>query len=115
MAHYAYLDESNTVVMVIIGKDETEFIDGLEPEVYYAQGTPYTVKRTSYNGNIRYNYAGIGYTYDPIDDAFIAPKPYSSWVLNEAKRWQAPVDYPQDGNSYDWNEELGEWHEAHPK
>ena len=91
MAHYAYLDESNTVVMVIVGKDETELIDGLEPEVYYAQGTPYTVKRTSYNGNIRYNFCGVGFTYDPIDDAFIAPMPdcgHDELLLNDLKRWE---------------------------
>ena len=91
MAHYAYLDETNTVITVIVGKDEDELIDGLDPETYYAQGTPYTVKRTSYNGNIRYNYAGIGYIYDPIDDAFIAPMPqcgHDSLLLNELKRWE---------------------------
>jgi hypothetical protein len=75
MAHYAYLDNDNIVVAVTVGKDETETINGLDTETYYAQGTNYTVKRTSYNGNIRYNYAGIGYTYDEIADAFIAPKP----------------------------------------
>ena len=90
MAHYAYLDESNIVVAVIVGKDETELIDGLDTETYYAQGTGYTVKRTSYNGNIRYNYAGIGYTYDPIDDAFIAPMPcnHQELLLNDFKRWE---------------------------
>ena len=91
MAHYAYLDDTNTVVTVIVGRDETELIDGLDPETYYAQGTPYTVKRTSYNGNIRYNYAGIGYIYDPIDDAFIAPMPqcgHDSLLLNDLKRWE---------------------------
>jgi hypothetical protein len=75
MAHYAYLDENNIVVDVIVGKDETETINGLDPEAYYALGTPYTVKRTSYNGNIRYNYAGLGFTYDPVADAFYSPKP----------------------------------------
>ncbi len=75
MAHYAYLDENNIVVDVIVGKDENELIDGLEPEIYYAQGTPYTVKRTSYNGRIRYNYAGIGFIYDETADAFYAPDP----------------------------------------
>jgi hypothetical protein len=75
MAHYAYLDDNNIVVAVIVGKDETETIDGLDTETYYAQGTDYTVKRTSYNGNIRYNYAGVGYKYDEDADAFIAPKP----------------------------------------
>ena len=73
MAHYAYLDDTNTVVAVIVGKDETETIDGLSPEDYYALGTAYTVKRTSYNGKIRGVYAGIGYTYNPIKDIFIAP------------------------------------------
>jgi hypothetical protein len=91
MAHYAYLDENNIVVAVVVGKDETELIDGLDTETYYAQGTPYTVKRTSYNHNIRYNYAGIGYIYDPIDDAFIAPKPecgHDSLFFNDLKRWE---------------------------
>jgi len=91
MAHYAYIDENNIVVTVIVGKDETELIDGLDTETYYAQGTPYTVKRTSYNENIRYNYAGIGYTYDPIDDAFIAPMPecgHDELLLNELKKWE---------------------------
>jgi hypothetical protein len=91
MAHYAYLDDTNTVVMVTVGKDETELIDGLDTETYYAQGTPYTVKRTSYNGKIRYNYAGVGYTYDPIDDGFIAPMPecgHNELLLNDLKRWE---------------------------
>ena len=91
MAHYAYLDDNNIVVSVTVGKDETELIDGLDTETYYSQGTPYTVKRTSYNGNIRYNYAGIGYTYDPIDDAFIAPMPgcgHDELLLNDLKQWE---------------------------
>ena len=74
MAHYAYL-KNNIVVNVIVGKDETELINGLDPEIYYAQGTPYTVKRTSYNGKIRYNFAGSGMIYDPIADAFTWPDP----------------------------------------
>ena len=69
MAHYAYLDENNIVTMVIVGKDETETIDGLDTETYYG------AKRTSYNGKIRKNYAGVGFIYDPVRDAFIAPKP----------------------------------------
>ena len=91
MAHYAYLDENNIVVAVTVGKDETELIDGLDTETYYAQGTPYTVKRTSYSGSIRFNYAGVGYTYDPIDDAFIAPMPecgHDELFLNDLKRWE---------------------------
>ena len=75
MAHYAYLDSNNVVIAVIVGKDETELIDGLDTETYYALNTPYTVKRTSKSGSIRYNYAGIGYTYDSDADAFIAPRP----------------------------------------
>jgi hypothetical protein len=91
MAHYAYLDDTNTVIAVIVGKDETELIDGLDTETYYAQGTPYTVKRTSYNARIRYNFAGIGFIYDPVDDAFIAPMPecgHDSILLNDLKRWE---------------------------
>jgi hypothetical protein len=75
MAHYAYLDDNNMVVDVIVGKDETELIDGLHPEIYYAQGTDYTVKRTSFNGKIRFNYAGVGMQYDPTADAFYFPDP----------------------------------------
>lgn len=88
MAHYAYLDDNNIVVTVTVGKDETELIDGLDTESYYAQGTPYRVKRTSYNGNIRKNYAGIGYTYDETRDAFIPPKCHDEATLNESTcRW----------------------------
>lgn len=83
MAHYAYLDDNNIVVAVTVGKDETELIDGLETETYYAQGTPYRVKRTSYNGRIRKNYAGIGYFYDAQRDAFIPPKCHDEAVLIE--------------------------------
>lgn len=87
MAHYAYL-QNQIVVDVIVGKDETELIDGLDPEIYYALGTPYTVKRTSYNGKIRYNYAGIGYVYDSIRDAFIPPKCHDEAIIDEATcRW----------------------------
>ena len=84
MAHYAYLNDELKVVTVIVGKDETETINGLDTETYYALGTPYTVKFTSTNGDKRYNYAGIGYTYDPEADAFIAPSPncHPELVLN---------------------------------
>lgn len=91
MAHYAFLDESNIVTNVIVGKDETELIDGLTPEQWYSDYAGQTCVRTSYNGNIRYNYAGIGYTYDPIDDAFIPPMPlcgHDSLLLNDLKRWE---------------------------
>lgn len=91
MAHYAFLDENNIVTEVIVGKDETELIDGLEPEVWYGNFRGQTCKRTSYNNNIRFNYAGIGYTYDPIDDAFIGPMPecgHDELLLNDLKRWE---------------------------
>ena len=98
MAHYAYLDNNNIVVQVVVGKDESELIDGLDTETYYAQNTEYTVKRTSYNGNIRKNYAGIGYTYDEVRDAFIAPKPDNAIGFDEHTcRWITPVkEFPID-------------------
>ena len=91
MAHYAFLDESNIVTEVIVGKDETELIDGLTPEEWYGNYRGQTCVRTSYSGSIRYNYAGIGFTYDPIDDAFIPPMPtcgHDELLLNELKRWE---------------------------
>lgn len=91
MAHYAFLDDSNIVTEVIVGKDETELLDGLTPEEWYGNYRGQKCVRTSYNGNIRYNYAGIGFTYDPIDDAFIAPMPecgHESLLLNDKKRWE---------------------------
>ena len=91
MAHYAFLNENNIVTEVIVGKDETELIDGLSPEEWYGNYRGQKCLRTSYNGNIRYNYAGIGFAYDPIDDAFIAPMPecgHESLLLNNVKQWQ---------------------------
>lgn len=90
MAHYAFLDDNNIVTEVIVGKDETELIEGLDPETWYGNYRGKTCVRTSYNGNIRYNYAGIGYIYDPIDDAFIAPVPcdHPELTLNKLKRWE---------------------------
>ena len=113
MAHYAFLDENNIVTEVITGIDETETIDGLSPEEWYANFRGQVCKRTSYNGNIRKNYAGIGYTYDSVRDAFIAPKPFESWVLNEDTcLWNAPVSYPTDGKTYEWDEETTSWVEV---
>ena len=89
MAHYAYLDSNNLVVDVIVGKDENELIDGLDTETYYAQNTPYTVKRTSYNAKIRGNYAGLGYTYLPLEDIFIPPKCHTEAILNaQSAKWE---------------------------
>ena len=84
MAHYAFLDENNVVTEVITGIDESELIEGLDTETWYGNFRNQVCKRTSYNGNIRKNYAGLGYMYDATRDAFIAPKPTEGdWVLNE--------------------------------
>ena len=91
MAHYAFLDENNIVTEVITGIDETELIAGVEPELWYGQFRNQTCKRTSYNGNIRKNYAGIGYTYDAMRDAFIAPEPDNATGFDEATcQWIVP-------------------------
>jgi hypothetical protein len=118
MAHYAFLNENNIVTEVIVGKEEGE--DGVDWEAHYGAFRGQVCKRTSYNtvggvhknGGIPYrkNYAGIGFTYDSERDAFISPKPYSSWVLDEESCiWQAPIPYPEDGNRYDWDENTGSW------
>ena len=92
MAHYAFLDKNNIVTEVITGIDETELIEGLDTETWYGNFRGQTCKRTSYNGNIRYNYAGIGYTYDAIRDAFIASKPDNATGFDENTcRWIVPV------------------------
>ena len=113
MAHYAFLDGNNIVTEVIVGIDETETIEGLNTETWYGNFRGQVCKRTSYNGNIRKNYAGIGFTYDATRDAFIAPKPFNSWVLDEATcRWAAPVVYPNDEGIYRWNESTLSWDTA---
>ena len=90
MAHYAFLDENNVVTEVIVGIDENELIEGIDTETWYGNFRGQKCVRTSYNSNIRFNYAGIGFIYDPIDDAFIAPMPdcgHEELELNELKRW----------------------------
>ena len=110
MAHYAFLNADNIVTEVISGIDETELIEGLDTETWYGNFRGQVCKRTSYNRNIRKNYAGMGYTYDAGRDAFIAPKPFDSWVLNEdICQWQSPVPYPTDGFTYTWNEAETAW------
>jgi len=109
MAHYAFLDSNNIVTEVITGIDETELIEGLDTETWYGNFRGQTCKRTSYNNNIRKQYAGIGYTYDADDDVFIAPQPYPSWTLDENHDWQPPVPYPSDGGDYYWDEVELEW------
>ena len=91
MAHYAFLDEDSIVTEVIVGIDETELIEGKSPEDWYGDFRGQKCVRTSYNRKIRYNYAGIGYTYDPIDDAFIPPMPdcgHDELILNDTKNWE---------------------------
>ena len=112
MAHYAFLDDNNVVTEVITGKDESELIDGLTPEVWYGNFRGQVCKRTSYNHNIRKQYAGIGYSYDATADVFIAPKPFESWSLDENYDWQAPIDYPADGKRYSWDEANQVWVES---
>jgi hypothetical protein len=91
MAHYAFLDNNNIVTEVIVGIDETELIEGLDTETWYGNFRGQTCKRTSYNGNYRFNYAGIGYTYDEIKDAFIAPEPEGNIGFNEETcQWIMP-------------------------
>jgi hypothetical protein len=112
MAHYALLDDNNIVTQVIVGYNEWEIIDGISDwENYYGKIYGKKCLRTSYNGNIRKNYAGIGHTYNPDLDAFIPPRPFASWLLNEKTcQWQAPISYPGDAeNIYTWNEENQTW------
>jgi hypothetical protein len=112
MAHYAFLDENNVVTEVIVGKDETELIDGLLPEEWYGNYRGQVCKRTSYNNKIRKQYAGVGFIYDETADVFIAPQPYPSWSLDENYDWQAPIAYPADGKLYSWDESNQVWVEV---
>ena len=111
MAHYAFLDNNNTVTEVIAGRDEYETVDGISDwEAYYGEFRNQRCVRTSYNGNIRKNYAGIGFVYDEGRDAFIPLQPFPSWVLNETTcLWDAPVPYPDDGQPYSWDEDTVSW------
>ena len=123
MAHYAFLNADNVVTEVITGINETELIEGLLPETWYGNFRGQVCKRTSYNtsGGIhnnggtpyRKNYAGIGYAYDTARNAFIAPKPYSSWLLDEATCWWvAPVPMPSEGGPWRWDEAILSWVEV---
>ena len=118
MAHYAFLDENNIVIEVIVGKNENE--EGVNWEQHYGNFRGQLCKRTSYNtyGGVhqlggtpfRKNYASIGYNYDETRDAFIPPKTFNSWILNEDNCiWEAPVAYPTDGKKYEWNEKTLTW------
>jgi hypothetical protein len=127
MAHYAVINSDNIVTQVFVGKDEGE--GGMNWETYYSQGIDGYVLRTSYNtrGGVHYdpqtnepsgnqdkafrkNYAGIGYTYDVSRNAFIPPRPFDSWNLDEDScLWEPPIPMPNDGNAYAWNEENQAW------
>ena len=109
MAHYAFLNTNNVVTEVIVGIHETELIEGLDTETWYGNFRGQQCVRTSYNGNIRKQYAGIGYTYDDIRDEFVAPQPYPSWTLDENNDWQPPTPMPSTGGPYRWSEEELEW------
>lgn len=118
MAHFAELDDNNVVLRVIVvANKDTADANGNEVEsigVAFCQrllGGNW--KQTSYNGNIRKNYAGIGYTYEAGIDAFVPPKPYPSWVLNgSTAQWEAPVPMPNDGKMYSWDEATQSWVET---
>jgi hypothetical protein len=115
MAHFAQLDSNNVVTQVIVvANSDTADVNGVEKEHIGAAFCEKLLggnwKQTSYNGSIRKNYAGVGYTYDSGRDAFIPPKPYASWLLNEATaQWEAPSPMPTDGKKYSWNEATTSW------
>lgn len=116
MAHFAKLDDNNVVLEVHCVHNNELLVDGVESE---AKGIEFLVswsggctnwKQTSYNGNIRKNYAGIGYVYDDERDAFISPRPFTSWLLDEHTcQWNPPIPYPNDGNPYAWDESTLTW------
>jgi hypothetical protein len=116
MAHFAQLDENNVVTQVIVVHNNDCLLDGVENEtvgVMFCKslfGADTRWKQTSYNGTIRKHYAGVGYTYDSQKDVFIAPQPFPSWGLDEETcRWVAPVEMPNDGNFYVWDEATTSW------
>ena len=121
MAHYALLNEENIVEMVITGIDENELVDGVDSwEEFYGEFHGMRCLRTSYNtyGNqhllggepFRGNYAGPGFQYIEDLDAFVEPKPFNSWALNEETfLWEPPIPYPEDGKPHKWNEESQTW------
>lgn len=117
MAHFARLDEANVVTQVIVVKNDCTLNEnGIEDEAIGIQfcqslyGDDTIWKQTSYNANLRKNYAGIGFIYDENRDAFIAPKPFNSWQLNETTcKWEAPIPMPEAGGPYQWDEATLSW------
>ena len=111
MAHFAKLGTGNIIEQVIVVSNDIAITEeaGLD-FINKLYNTRDVWKQTSYNNNFRKNFAGIGYHYDQARDAFISPKPYHSWILNEDTcRWEAPIPYPQDNNKYNWNEQTKSW------
>ena len=114
MAHFAKIDENNVVIqVVVVDNKDTADASGVEKEhigaAFLERLLGGTWKQTSYNGNKRKNYAGIGYTYRADIDAFVAPKPFASWILNADAQWEAPVAMPTDGQMYSWDEATTSW------
>lgn len=116
MAHFAKLDENNVVLSVHVVNNSELMVDGEEIEdmgIEFLQslyGADTNWKQASYNGSFRKNYAGIGFTYNADIDAFVPPKPFNSWVLNnETAQWEAPTIIPDDGQMYSWNEDTQAW------
>jgi hypothetical protein len=115
MAHFAQLDENNVVTQVIVvGNKDCSDANGVEKEsigiAFCERLLGGTWKQTSYNGNIRKNYAGIGYTYNADIDAFVPPQPFASWTLNnDTAQWEAPTPMPDDGKMYNWDEATTSW------
>lgn len=108
MAHWAELDENNVVIRVTVGDNNDP--NGDEGYKWLLDNLGGKWVKTSYNSTIRKNYAGIGYTYDEKRDAFISPKPFESWILNEETcKWEAPIPYPTDSFLYEWNEKTQVW------
>jgi hypothetical protein len=111
MAHYAFLDNNNIVTEVITGIHETETIEGLDTETWYGNFRGQVCKRTSYNGNIRGKYAGIGDSYNQEEDIFVAPQPYPSWTRS-GSYWNPPIPMPTtEGKFYYWSEDDLSWRE----
>lgn len=109
MSHFAELNENNVVLRVLVG-DNRAPNEGYD---WFVNNLGGRWVQTSYNANFRKNFAGIGFTYDESRDAFIPPKPFDSWILNEETcRWGAPVPYPEDGKKYSWDEETTTWIEV---
>jgi hypothetical protein len=110
MAHYAFLDDNNVVTEVIVGRNEDEVVDGISDwESHYGAFRGQRCVRTSYNNNIRKQFAGIGFIYDETKDMFVYPQPFVSWTLDENGDWQPPIPKPVEDGFWEWNELEQKW------